>query len=82
MNRKQRKGKKGREEGERGMAGDKGWRGIKAGNVSRDVNSSCILLLIFNGILLLYNVVLVSTVSKVNQLHMCLYLLCFGFLFH
>ena len=82
MNRKQRKGKKGREEGERGMEGDKGWRGIKAGNVSRDVNSSCILLLIFNGILLLYNVVLVSTVSKVNQLNMCLYLLCFGFLFH
>ena len=82
MNRKQRKGKKGREEGERGMEGDKGWRGIKAGNVSRDVNSSCILLLIFNGILLLYNVVLVSTVSKVNQLHMYLYLLCFGFLLH
>lgn len=82
MNRKQRKGKKGREEGERGMEGDKGWRGIKAGNVSRDVNSSCILLLIFNGILLLYNVVLVSTVSKVNQLYMNIYLLCFGFLSH
>ena len=82
MNRKQRKGKKGREEGERGMEGDKGWRGIKAGNVSRDVNSYCILLLIFNGILLLYNVVLVSTVSKVNQLYMNIYLLCFGFLSH
>ena len=36
----------------------------------------------FIGILLLYNVVLVSTVSKVNQLYMYLYPLCFGFLSH
>lgn len=48
------------------MEGDKGWKGIKGGNVSKDMDSSCILLLIFIGVLLLYSVVLVSTVSKVN----------------
>ena len=48
------------------MEGDKGWRGIKAGHISRDMNSSCIFLLIFIGILLWYSVVLVSTVRKVN----------------
>lgn len=36
----------------------------------------------FIGILLLYSVVLASTVSKVNQLCVYLYPLCFGFLSH